>query len=185
MPVLNRRSALALGAAAALPRFAIAQADTRPTISIAVQRIANSNTLDLLREQSNVGERTSLMFTERLIDLDYRGNLAQVPSLATGWQRIDDTTVELKLREGVKFHNGDDFTAEDVAFSFGPEHMFGETRPVVNGKTLPVASARSSARARRSCPMRSRPSRAACGRGSTVSTLSTNTRCGSSMPCPT
>ena len=139
MPVLNRRSALALGAAAALPRFAIAQADSRPTISIAVQRIANSNTLDLLREQSNVGERTSLMFTERLIDLDYRGNLAQVPSLATGWRRIDDTTVELKLREGVKFHNGDDFTAEDVAFSFGPEHMFGETRPVVNGKTLPVA----------------------------------------------
>jgi peptide/nickel transport system substrate-binding protein len=140
MTGLRRRDALRLAAGAAtLPRFAVAQADARPTITIAVQRISNSNTLDLLREQSNVGERTSLMFTERLIDLDCRGDLAQVPSLATEWRRIDDATVELKLRPGVKFHNGDNFTAEDVAFSFGTQHMFGDTRPVVNGKTLPVA----------------------------------------------
>src|SRR5437762_3070533 len=120
MTKLTRRSALAMGAAAAvLPRFAIGQADTRPTVTIAVQRIANTNTLDLIREQSNVGERTSLMFNERLIDLNYLGNLAQTPTLATEWRRIDDGTVELKLRQGVKFHNGDDFTAEDVAFSFG------------------------------------------------------------------
>jgi peptide/nickel transport system substrate-binding protein len=139
MSKLSRRGALALGAAAALPRFAIAQADTRPTITVAVQTIANSNTLDNLREQSNVGERTSLMFNERLVDLNYRGDLGQIPGLAESWRRIDDSTLELKLRPGVKFHNGDDFTAEDVAFSFGPERMFGETRPVVNGQTLPVA----------------------------------------------
>ncbi|MGO7845332.1 ABC transporter substrate-binding protein, partial [Rhizobium johnstonii] len=35
-----------------------------------------------------------------------------VPSLATEWRRIDDKTVELKLRQGVKFHNGDEMTAE-------------------------------------------------------------------------
>jgi peptide/nickel transport system substrate-binding protein len=135
---LTRRAALA-GTATALPRFAIAQADTRPSITVAVQRISNSNTLDALREQSNVGERTSLMFNERLIDLDYRGDLKLIPSLATAWRRIDDTTVELTLREGVTFHNGDKFTAEDVAFAFGSQRMFGDTRPVVNGKTLPVA----------------------------------------------
>jgi peptide/nickel transport system substrate-binding protein len=139
MSRISRRQALALGGAAALPRIAIAQGDDRPTITIAVQRISNSNTLDNLREQSNVGERTSLMFNERLIDLDYRGTLGLVPSLATEWRRIDDSTVELKLRPGVKFHNGDDFSAEDVAFSFGPARMFGETRPAVNGQTLPVA----------------------------------------------
>ncbi len=138
MPRLTRRAALA-AAAASLPRFAIAQADQRPAITIAVQRIANSNTLDALREQSNVGERTSLMFAERLIDLDYRGDLAQVPSLATAWRRIDDATLEVSLRRGVTFQNGDPFTAEDVAFSFGPQRMFGESRPVVNGRTLPVA----------------------------------------------
>lgn len=139
MTPIRRRTALGLAAAAALPRFAIAQADTRPVISIAVQRIANTNTFDSLREQSNVGERTSLMFNERLIDLDYAGNLAQKPGLATGWRRIDDATVEVSLRQGVKFHNGEEMTAEDVAFRFSPAMAFGETRPLVNGKTLPVA----------------------------------------------
>ncbi len=33
------------------------------------------------------------------------------------------------MREGVMFHNGDEMTAEDVAFSFGPEVMFGDTQP--------------------------------------------------------
>ena len=138
MRKITRRAA-GLLAAAALPRFAIAQADTRPTITIAVQRIANSNTLDNLREQSNVGERTAQMFNERLIEVDWRGDLGQKPGLATSWRRTDDRTVELKLREGVVFHNGDAFTAEDVAARFSPAGMFGDTRPSVDGKTLPVA----------------------------------------------
>ena len=40
------------------------------------------------------------------------------PSLATEWRALDDATWEFKLRQGVKFHNGDPFTAEDVKFSF-------------------------------------------------------------------
>ena len=41
------------------------------------------------------------------------------PSLAESWTvSLDQTVYEFKLREGVKFHNGDPFTAEDVKFSF-------------------------------------------------------------------
>jgi peptide/nickel transport system substrate-binding protein len=46
------------------------------------------------------------------------GNLMS-PSLAESWKVSPDGRVyEFKLREGVKFHNGDPFTAEDVRWSF-------------------------------------------------------------------
>jgi peptide/nickel transport system substrate-binding protein len=43
----------------------------------------------------------------------------QTPSLAESWKMSPDGLVyEFKLREGLKFHNGDPFTAEDVRWSF-------------------------------------------------------------------
>jgi peptide/nickel transport system substrate-binding protein len=39
------------------------------------------------------------------------------PRLATSWHAVDDTTWEFRLRAGVKFHDGSDFTAEDAQFS--------------------------------------------------------------------
>jgi peptide/nickel transport system substrate-binding protein len=41
------------------------------------------------------------------------------PCLATHWSESSDgLTYDFELRQGVKFHNGDPFTAEDVKFSF-------------------------------------------------------------------
>jgi peptide/nickel transport system substrate-binding protein len=40
------------------------------------------------------------------------------PGLATSWEVLDDTTIRFKLREGVNFHNGNPFTADDVYYSF-------------------------------------------------------------------
>jgi peptide/nickel transport system substrate-binding protein len=40
------------------------------------------------------------------------------PQLATEWKRVDANTIDFKLREGVKFHNGADFTADDVVYTF-------------------------------------------------------------------
>lgn len=39
------------------------------------------------------------------------------PVLAEEWENIDELTWRLKLKEGVKFHNGADFNAESVKFS--------------------------------------------------------------------
>ncbi len=44
-------------------------------------------------------------------------DLKLTPALAVSWQSLDATTWEFKLREGVRFHDGAAFTAEDVAFS--------------------------------------------------------------------
>jgi len=46
-------------------------------------------------------------------------NLQSVPGLAERWEISDDLlTWTFYLRKGVKFHNGNEFTADDVIFSF-------------------------------------------------------------------
>ena len=50
----------------------------------------------------------------RLVDMDPTAH--PVPSLAVSWKLVDDHTWEFKLRDA-KFHDGSDFTAEDVAFT--------------------------------------------------------------------
>ncbi len=49
---------------------------------------------------------------EHLIEFDKDNTL--VPRLATGWRWLDDRTLEMTLRHGVKFHNGEIFDAEIV-----------------------------------------------------------------------
>jgi peptide/nickel transport system substrate-binding protein len=41
-----------------------------------------------------------------------------IPNLATSWKNLDETTWEVKLRQGVKFHDGTPFTAKDVKATF-------------------------------------------------------------------
>jgi peptide/nickel transport system substrate-binding protein len=146
--MLRRRALLAaapLGAAAAtLPRFATAQGDQRPVITIAVQKIANNGTLDILREASNVGTRWYNLFKEPLIDTDWTGDLSLRPGLARSWRRIDDRTVEIELRDDVRFHDGTKLTAEHVAFSFSGDRMFG--RPGLTGPAAPPTDVAAGAR---------------------------------------
>ncbi len=52
---------------------------------------------------------------ETLVTKDARSKLK--PALAESWRAVDDLTWEFKLRRGVKFHDGSDFTAQDVVFT--------------------------------------------------------------------
>ena len=65
------------------------------------------------------------------------------PRLATSWKAVDPTTWEFKLREGVKFHDGSDFTAEDVKFSI-------ERIPIVDRARTRRRSMSAASRRRRS-----------------------------------
>ncbi len=125
MPNLPRRAALSLAGVLALPRFAIGQSDTRPAITVAVQNIVTSGTLEPMREQSNVGFRVMPSFAECMIEMDWVSTQRPRPGLATAWRRIDDRTLELTLRDGVRFHDGTTLHAEDVAFSFSAARFAG------------------------------------------------------------
>ena len=53
---------------------------------------------------------------EHLVEVDKDGQL--VPRLATAWRWLDDRTIELTLRQGVKFHNGEVFDADIVQLNW-------------------------------------------------------------------
>ncbi|CAH0542056.1 ABC transporter substrate-binding protein [Vibrio marisflavi] len=48
----------------------------------------------------------------------YTQDLSFEPRLAEKWERVNDTTFRFYLRKGVKFHSGNDFTADDVVWTF-------------------------------------------------------------------
>jgi peptide/nickel transport system substrate-binding protein len=79
--------------------------------------------------------------TETLLRNLYDGLLTRdpkmkvVPELASSWRQVDVTTYEFKLRQGVKFHSGDEMTAEDVKFSF--DRMI--KKDMIDGKSSPRA----------------------------------------------
>ena len=100
-------SAIAL-CAAALP----ASAET-----IRWARASDSLTLDPHSQNQGVTHNFAHHIYETLMDRDVEGNLT--PRLATEWalKEGDDTVWVFKLREGVTFHDGAEFTAEDVVFS--------------------------------------------------------------------
>lgn len=52
---------------------------------------------------------------DKLVQMDADSRM--IPGIATSWKTIDPTTWEFKLRKGVRFHDGSELTAEDVAFS--------------------------------------------------------------------
>ena len=65
-------------------------------------------------------QRTGILMNINMYDslLHKTTKMQYEPSLATSWKAVNDTTWEFKLRKGVKFHNGDTMTNEDVKFSF-------------------------------------------------------------------
>lgn len=79
---------------------------------------------------------------DALVHVDANARL--VPGLAVSWRAVDPTTWEFKLRKGVKFHDGSDFTAEDVMFSLerpatlaaSPGPFTGFVKPIVAKKII-------------------------------------------------
>lgn len=62
------------------------------------------------------------------------------PLLSTGWEWTSPTTLEVKLREGVTFHNGAPFTARDVVYSAcRMMHLIDGKRNLLSSSMGPIA----------------------------------------------
>jgi len=90
-------------------------ADAQPKDTLTVALISHAPTLDPHMHFERVGILVNINMFDSLLHKNAR--LEYEPSLATSWKALNDTTWEFKLRKGVKFHNGDTLTAEDVKFS--------------------------------------------------------------------
>ena len=76
----------------------------------------DSNSMDPYARQ----ETFLLLFDQNIYEplLRWDREMKLEAGLATEWKQTDPTTWRFKLRQGVKFHDGTPFTADDVVFSF-------------------------------------------------------------------
>ena len=93
----------------------LAAASPAWAVDLTIGRATEQNALDPLFSDLGNDVSTAENMFDSLIRFDAK--LQVEPALAVSWKLIDPLTWEIKLREGVKFHDGTAFTAADVAFS--------------------------------------------------------------------
>jgi len=97
-------------ATAALSLVATAQAQTLRWASQ-----GDTQTMDPHSQNHGLTNSINQMVYDYLVTRDKQLNL--VPGLATGWEQVSPLKWRFKLRQGVKFHDGSTFDADDVLFS--------------------------------------------------------------------
>jgi len=105
-----KRPLIAALVAAAVAFGAAVQAQT---LRFASQ--GDPQTLDPYSQNESFTNSVNAQVYEYLIDRDKQLNF--VPGLATSWEQVSPLKWRFKLRQGVKFHDGASFTADDVVFS--------------------------------------------------------------------
>jgi len=86
-------------------------------LKVATQNL--SSYVDPGKDHSNVGSLNYVNAFDPLIRKDYtKAEASFSPGIATSWTQVSPIVLEIKLRDGVKFHDGSTVTAEDVVFTF-------------------------------------------------------------------
>jgi len=138
---LTRRDALALplalGAGALTSRLAHGQQPRRGGV-LRVVTYANPSSLDPATGRSGTDHTYLWPIFDTLVDVE-PATLAARPGLAESWDYRDQTTLVLKLRKGVMFHDGTPLDADAVKANF--DHMLGDPRSTVKGDVSTIKSA--------------------------------------------
>jgi len=83
---------------------------------ITVASMAETPSVAPARHSALIGSFKNAMTHNGLFRLDYE-TLTPVPDLVSEWVPLSDTLFEVRIREGVMFHNGEFMTAYDIAAS--------------------------------------------------------------------
>lgn len=76
---------------------------------------ADIQSFDFQNNNTTISESVLVNMYDYLLRND--ADMNKVPALAKSWKQVDETTWRFLLRDDVKFHNGDAFTAADVKFT--------------------------------------------------------------------
>src|SRR6266446_2331168 len=133
-----RLSALASAglASGAAVRPALAQTAPKKGGTLRVGFYLEASTMDPHLSGSKVDRQIYHNIYEPLLVLDT--SLGIKPGLAESWQQPDSRTLVMKLRHGVKFHDGTDFNAEAAKFNFN--RMKTEPKSVRKGEVASIES---------------------------------------------
>ena len=116
--------------------------------ALIVAQGADAKTLDPHASNDSPSSRVIKQINETLVVQNESMELE--PGLAESWEKIDDLTFEFKLKQGVKFHNGEELKASDVEFtllrakeSANVGHIVGaiETIEIIDDYTVRIATA--------------------------------------------
>jgi len=102
--------------------------------ALVVAQTADAGTLDPQKQGKMPDMNILINMFDTLVTRDADNKLA--PGLATEWKAVNDTTWQFKLRQGVKFHNGEPFNAEAVKFSIDRLNNAATKSPIVELKTV-------------------------------------------------
>lgn len=86
------------------------QVKNKDQITVAIA--SSPVTKDAHKVTDNMSRAVITHIYDTLLQIDSTGKL--IPGLATSWEYLSPTNLQLKLREGVTFHNGESFTAKDA-----------------------------------------------------------------------
>lgn len=83
--------------------------------TLVVALTSDAKTLDPQATNDTSSSSTLIQMYEPL--LEFSKDKKMIPLLAESWEQIDPLSYKIVLRKGVKFHNGDELTADDAIFS--------------------------------------------------------------------